>query len=262
MNSFAKWLIAGAVILGIGVCVIIIGLALNGWKWGADYETKDFTSAEQVTELDLNAAAGNLYVEFYDGEDVEISYPVSDYFSYSVTEQDGTVKLSYSNKWYAFFNFGWWSKPMETHVKIPASLTADVSVRLSAGQVFIADGSFGKVNLHVSAGTLAAGNIQCGQLVCDVSAGALKIAQATSESVKCHVSAGSFAIDRLVCPVIDAEVSAGSASLKVVGEESAYSVSVDKSAGSCNVSGKTGTDPTKRIGVHVSAGSVDISFVN
>ena len=69
-------------------------------------------------------------------------------------------------------------------------------------------------------------------------------------------------IGKLTCPKINIDLSAGSVKLGVVGQKSEYSISVDKSAGSCNVANQSGTDIDKKIDIDMSAGSVTINFID
>lgn len=262
MKSLFKWLIAGGVILGVGLIILIIGLALNGWSLGGnfDYEQREFTAVQPVDKLELSAAAGKVYVRFYDGEAVTVSYPFSDRFAYTVAEQDGKVKIGYTNSvWF----FGFWQKRVpDTVVQIPYGCVLDVETELNAGNLTLESGTYGRLKLEIHAGTLNVGDIVCDDCTCEVNAGTLNIRSISAGQFEADVSAGSAVVKNLRCGDIKAEVSAGSLSLSVEGDKSDYAIYASHSAGSCNVTDQTGNGSGKRLTVNVSAGSIAVNFTD
>ena len=91
-----------------------------------------------------------------------------------------------------------------------------------------------------------------------MSAGAVNLSQIVTNSFAADLSAGALNVKGLKCDNIDLDLSAGSAKLGIVGKKSDYTIRVDKSAGSCNVSSQTGG--SKRLSVDISAGSATINF--
>lgn len=282
MKGFVKWLIAGGIILGSGLTMLITGLALNGWKWEItdEYEQKTFTSTQTADKLELHAAAGDVYVQFYDGDSVQISYPVGSRFYYGVKQDGSEIELTYSN---AGFFGGWlfnFSGVPDTIISIPSGAKVDLDVELDAGRLFVDDGSYGEVELTVNAGTLKAGTISCTQADCKVNAGKLEIEKVISAYLEVEVNAGSAQLSGAECSQLEVEVSAGSAVIRsIAGCQNAdidvsaggatlsfaeskdqFSIITDVSAGSCNVQPQIqATD--RRISVRVSAGSANLEFV-
>lgn len=281
MKGFVKCLIAGGVILCIGVIILLCGLAANGWKWqiDEDFEQKEYVAENEVTAYDIRIAAGTVKVEFTDDEVASVSYPESEHFRYTVTEENGKLTVAY-DKQYNFF-FGWLipSNIPDTVIKVPKKVVADYDIKISAGKLILPQGDYGKLKVELNAGKFETGAIVCTDFDCDVSAGAAILSSVECPTLFVGVSAGGVTIDNAICNRLTVEVSAGSADLSgvkcddisvdvsagsvnlgVIGAKAEYNVSVDKSAGSCNLSSQVGSDPSKRIEVDISAGSVTVNF--
>ena len=249
--------VLAAIAITIGIILIIIG----GTVGSVRYEDNTFISQERVEKLKVSVAAGEANVEFYDGDKVEIAYQTHSKYGFSVSESGGTIELNQNHiKWFNWIGFGIARKAPSATVKIPYGLTVDLEVRIGAGSVSIKDGSFGAVKCEVSAGRLTFGNTVCTSLVTDVSAGSLSVGGVTCGSIDCNISAGSAHFNKVVCDKMDIDVSAGSAHFSVIGDKADYYISVDKSAGSCNVTNQSGRDANKKIDIDVSAGSVSVNF--
>ncbi|MDE5789392.1 MAG: DUF4097 domain-containing protein [Clostridia bacterium] len=258
MNAWKIFLGLGIVIFAIGLTLFITGLALNGWKFKVEYEMQTFTAAEENSTLDLKISAGSIAVEFYDGENIEVNYPDSVNYGYEVKEKAGTLKVKPVNRLH--FNwFGWNDIPTVT-VKVPSGKIMNLKLDLSAGAATVASGEYGNVRISMSAGSTTAGDLKCGELITHLSAGKIAVGGAECSSLDVRLSAGVANISDVVCNDIDIDLSAGSAKLSVIGNKSEYTVSVDKSAGSCNLVNQSGTVAGKKIDVDLSAGSVEVTF--
>lgn len=253
-----KLLIAGGIILLIGVAVLIVGLALNGWKFGVEWKTENYVCENAVDGLDAKIDAGRAKVEFFDGDKAEVTYPVSDRYGYTVVEEGGNLKIR-SQK-HGFFWWNFFNEIPELVIKLPRSRACDLKFGMSAGTAEISGGTFKSCDIKLSAGSLNVGEIECGALNVKLSAGEVNLNGATAASVDVKLSAGKANLNKVISDRIKVDLSAGDASLNVIGAESEYSVTVDKSAGSCNLNSRTGTDAGKLIDIDLSAGSVNVSF--
>ena len=241
MKALKKCIIAGIILVVIGAVILVVTLAVNGWKIKDDnYTMKTFTAQNDYTEIDIDIDANRLKTEFYDGEKIEIYYPDGSGFKTSINERNGRLRLEMKVKWYATI-FKSSSVP-ETVVKLPRDKIIDIKVDLCAGTVVLDEGEYGNLDINVSAGTLNARDITCVKMDCDVSAGKIDFAN-------------------LSCPEIKADVSAGSLKININGAKSEYTIRSSVSVGSCNVSDQTGTT-YKTLAVDCSAGSVNVSFSN
>lgn len=259
MSKIIKaFLIIGAILLVIGLAVFLVGLGLNGWKLNTEYTMEQFTATENDSSLDLNMSAGEMNVTFFDGENVEIDYPTSALRSYTVNESAGVISVRPTKQFHVSF-FGWDKIPAVT-VRIPRGKVMNLSLEMSAGMATVESGVFQNVSLTTSAGTLQAGEIKCGKLSVDMSAGKFTADGAEAGDVELDVSAGTATISGLISDKITVDLSAGSAHLYVTGRRQDYTVFVDKSAGSCNLSSQQGGVAGKVINIDLSAGSVTVDF--
>ena len=262
MKMWKIFLSIGVSVLIIGIIIFIIGLGLNGWNLRVEYEMKTYTSTADDTILDLDLSAGEMNVGFYDGDVIEVEYPDSFPYGYDVGEKDG--KLYVHRRSNHFIWFGWNRIPAVT-VRIPNGKVMDLNVDISAGTVRVADGEFASVKTHMSAGTMNLGKLKCGKFVSRLSAGRLDVAGADCTDLDLHLSAGSAKIDNVKCDNIKVKLSAGSVNLGIIGNKNDYEITVDKSAGSCNVSESLtppGFSRSKFLDIDLSAGSVNVSFTD
>lgn len=259
MKAWKIFLGIGISVVVLGVVVFLIGLGLNGWKLSVEYEMHTYRSKEDNATLDLGLSAGEMNVVFYDGDVIEVEYPDSFRFGYDVEEKNGTLRVAPRPTFSIWF--GWNRIPAVT-VKIPQGKVLNLNLDLSAGTAKVASGRFGKVNASMSAGWLNFGDIKCTDFVSDTSAGKLDVSALECFTINLDMSAGVANVNKIVCDKINVDLSAGSANMAVSGKKSEYSVSVDKSAGSCNISNQTGTNGVKVIDVDLSAGSVNFVFTD
>lgn len=262
MKGIAKALIAGGIVIGLGVILLIVALSMNGWKLkgNVDFEMTAYECSKENTNIDIEIKAGTVRTEFYDGDKIIIEYPVADGFKSLASEAYG--KLTFKaprKKWYKnwFFTYD----IPESVIKLPKDMLYNVKVEIDAGKVALADGVYSDVEVDIDAGTVSVGNIICTNLHCDVDAGSVKIASAQCASFISNVSAGSVKVDSLTADNTDVLVKAGSVNLAFTGKEEDYNIQSSVKAGSCNLNSRTNADANaKWIRVKVKAGKIDASF--
>lgn len=224
-------------------------------------EAKYLQETENIQSVRIDFSAGEFRTEFYDGDKIEIDYYESNGHNVSIYERNGTLTFSVKIKW--FMLWGSYNTPKETVIKLPKNNVYDLNVDMSAGNITVNGGTFGNINIDMSAGSVnLKGDFVCNKLDIDLSAGKVSADSVECTSLNVDLSAGKVDIDKLTCPVIDIDLSAGSVDFGVIGSKAEYTITVHKSAGSCNVGKQTGTDPNKKISVDLSAGSVNIHFTN
>lgn len=263
MKAWKIILPIGITVLVIGIVVFIIGLSMNGWDLTVEYTMNTYVSQEENTSLDLGLSAGEMKVEFYDGDAIEVNYPDSPQFGYTVSESKGT--LSVTPKTNFFLWFGWRHVPAVT-VKIPRGKVVDLELDMSAGTATIADGEFGDFKTSMSAGWLKIGEIECKKYSSENSAGNLEVGALKCVSSSFDMSAGAITVNKLTSDHITVDLSAGSASFTVAGSVNEYRTTVNKSAGSCNLPDNPPPPGSsysgKLIDVDLSAGSVHFNFTD
>lgn len=262
MKTWKIFLSIGIVAFLIGLAVLITGLALNGWKIGANLEMTTFTSEQDNNTLDLSLAAGELNVEYHDGENFTVDYPQAYLYRYRVNENNGVLKVEPSSNRIYINWFGWRKKPVIT-VRIPRGKIVNLNIGVAAGLANVAAGEYGNVDIELSAGQLYAGDIKCANFAASLSAGSAQFKGVECNACEFELSAGTTSVSALKSDKIDVDLSAGTANLAVAGNKAEYVIKVDKSAGSCNVSDQIippGVTAKKYLNIDLSAGTVNVTF--
>lgn len=266
MKGLIKGIIIGLVIAIIGVVALIVAYGMNGWKRlpnEPEFEMQTFTAEERHTALDLNIDARFVKAEFYDGDKITVEYPAAEGFITGFKENGETLVITSRTKWTSLsscVSTNTYTVPTIT-VKLPYGIY-DLKLDMDAGSVTLADGEYGKISLDIDAGVFDAGSIKCTSFDCDIDAGTVSISSLEcAETLKCNMDAGKIDIFKLTCPDTDFDLDAGAAKINFTGDRSDYTISVKKSAGSCNVGNQSGTT-AKVIKFKIDAGSVTVTFNN
>lgn len=246
MKRVKKAVIAGVIIAVVGAVVFLGAMGATGWDFSKidNWEQDTYTANAVVSKLDVDVSAGKVVINRGDVEAVTVKYDYNEEYKPEIVQNGSVLKIQTPKKknWIEF-NF-WFSKAPTTEITLPKdAVFAEFDLTLNAGSVIFGDVKADTVKVEINAGSFKATSVECNKITCDINAGSAKISS-------------------LRCNSIDLDVSAGSANIEVAGAMSEYNISVDKSAGSCNVSSQTGTDPHKQIKVDVSAGSVTLTFDN
>lgn len=262
-GSGKGWIIALCVVLSIlfvGLILFLVEVARNDWKLTVTYETREYTATQEFGKLDLNLSVGSMNVDYFDGDTIEVSYPTSSYFGYTVSERGGVLTVK-PRSGFRMFLFGTGKIPAVT-VRVPRDMALELSFDVSAGSAYVGDMNFSLMEVDVSAGSFTASKIKCDSFNGDLSAGRMSFSQLTCKSFGLDVSAGTANVGKLFCESVTTDVSAGTVNLTLDGRKSDYSIKVSKSAGSCNVDSQTGSAAGKMIVLDISAGTVTVNFTD
>ena len=253
------WVLAGILIAGIITLIILLSI---GFSIKPEFAEAHYTQqAESVQSIEIDASVGEVETVFYDGDKIEIDYHTSNIYNVEITERNGTLRYRLRNHhWYMFH--GTINHP-KTTIRLPEGCVYNLDIDMSAGSTTVNGGTFGDIKIDLSAGKVSVGKVECdGSIIIDLSAGTVDIDEADCKRLGIDLSAGTVGIDTLTCPKIKIDLSAGNVKLGVVGQQSEYSILVDKSAGKCNVGNQRGTDDNKIIDIDLSAGNVTVNFID
>lgn len=261
MKPFVKAIIAGGCIIVTGLIILIIALGLNGWTLIAHFSTEEFNDEQESNKIVVENFVGSVKINYYDGDTVQISYPVAKNYKFSISEENGVIRVkSPKPKWYEISI--WWANIPQTVINLPKDTTFDLDLTVNAGSLRLGEGEYSKVKLTVNAGSLRATDIECDTFNAEVNAGSMNISNITCHtSFEGEVNAGSLNAKYVTCPKITADVSAGSLNMTINGAKSEYNIVAHVSAGSSNI----GSQPVvsdKSLIANVSAGSLNILFTS
>ncbi len=276
MNGLVKAVIAGSVIIVLGVLIIVVTLALNGWTVNVDWETKTFENEQAVKSLTIDYSMGDINCKFYDGEKIKIEYPDCERYKTEINEQNGVLSItSAKRRWY---DFGmWWSDVPAATVYMPNGTVLDLDLIFNAGTLNVESGTYGNIKCKVNAGAVKFGNIICQSFDNTINAGVVKFDNLNCDTFRNKINAGSVNADSVVCNKFESEMNAGDAyfhkidsadifaklnagytELTVVGTKEEFAISVEKNAGSCNIFDKA--DGIKKLTAKINAGSLNVEF--
>lgn len=259
MKSTVKAIIAGVIIIGIGLSVVLLAGFLNDWDFtGVQWETKTYEFDNALVEdIDLSFAAGTLTIEYYDEPNVKVDYPTSSKFTTTFTTKNSKLYITTTEKTW-FGTILWFTKIPAITIYLPRDKQWNLDIKIDAGTVTLSEGNYGDVNVELNAGSVKLGDAVCDNFKIKVNAGSANINGITCNKFKSSVSAGALKVSSLACDDIYLGVSAGSAKLSLVDNINNYTIKVDVSAGSCNVSNQVRGD--KMLTIDVSAGSANVLF--
>ena len=252
----------GAVLIAVGVTVLIIGYAMNDWhsvNANFDVQSMEF---EGVTKLDVESDALDIEFEFYDGEKLHIDYPVREgYLSAESSQVEDTVRFEseYLKKYHSFGFFG--KNPPPVTVKIPSSYEPlNITVNSGAGNVKLAAGTYGNLDID-----LAAGNFKMKEITAQNLKINLDVGNVTANSVKCNkltasLDCGNFTVDKVECPDISVENDCGNVQFAVVGARTEYNITAHCDLGNCELQERDDPAAEKRLSVDVSLGNLQVTF--
>ncbi len=242
--------LGGLVLLGATISAAV------GTVASASVHTSTRTlAAAGVEELDIEAAAGTLRVEFTDVQEAELEVTGSWDADVWRLERDGdTLRVASPDRSGWFGWRGWFGDGgADAVLRLPTSLAGlDADVSLAAGE-FVTDGEFGELDLELAAGAFdVSGSAR--SLSADVSAGRGTLELEGVREADLTVSAGSLdaTLTGTKPDSVGLGVSAGSLRLTV--PEGDYDVGSDVSAGQFD--NRIGSTPgaSSTISVQVSAG--------
>lgn len=267
-----------------GVILIIAGIIciMFAYNLGVsdDYEIKNYTAETGIHTLKLDVGAGEVKTEFYDGDKIYVEYPESGRYKTEITESHNELTIKSDYKWYAHFGitFEFLFKTPTTTIKIPNGTTPDIDFELNAGNLDLGAGTYAKVDIKVNAGNFNAGDIECDSLFCKINAGSINLKKIETENIECKVNAGKIDAEDAVCSEFKCTVNAGNVNVAKLDShdseikvnagkidvgfteaESEYTIIVDKSVGTCNVSNRI-AETGKKIAINLSAGEVKCYF--
>lgn len=263
MKKHSSKIIIGIIIFVVGLAIFIVGGLSGGFK-DDKWTENEFNATESVNALDIEIDIGTTDVQFYEGDQVLVTYPTSNIYAYSVNVTDGKLTVKPHQNLLAQFSilhFFYFHNVPKVKVCIPnGTVISETIIKLNAGTIHISEGNYGKTSLKVNAGTLSAENLNCETFSAKVNAGTAKINGLVSTVSTVKLNAGTLYLNRIDGKNFSAKVNAGTLNAKMLHAKSEYTISVDKSAGSCNVSSQRGSTE-KVINIDLSAGSCNVSFL-
>ena len=268
MKGIVKAVIAGCIIIGIGVAILLLALGLNGWTFTPNYQMTTYSTEDEeittpVDTVKLNFKAGKIKTEFYDGEFITVKYPKIENYNTDIEVADGVLSFTGPNKlhWYSF-PLGWGNLP-ETVIKLPQNTTFNLDFTISGGTATINNGTIEGAKIVMNAGKITVSNVAVNSTFeCTMNAGAAEMENVTCNgSFDFTTNFGGAKINRLTCNDITLNTNAGGIELNILGIKSDYTVTIDNSVAGCNIEEQVGTTD-KTLTIETNAGGIEVEFVS
>lgn len=242
--------LGGIVLLGAAASAVV------GTVASASVHTSTRTiEVAGVQELDIEAAAGTLRVEFSDVSEAELEVTGSwDADTWRLERDGDTLEVSSPDR-SSWFGWGDWfgDGGADAVLRLPTSLEGlDADVSLAAGE-FVTDGDFGELDLSLAAGSFDVSG-SADSLTADVSAGRGTLELAGVREADLTVSAGSLDATLTGAQPDSIELGVSAGSLRLTVPEGDYDVRSDVSAGQFDNSVGSTPGASSTISVEVSAG--------
>lgn len=257
MKSIVNWIIAGAVIVVVGLVFVIIGASFGGSCYGyrENWTETEQSFSEQISAVKCDLETCSLKISYYDGESVYVSYPESSIRESAVSVNLGVLTIT-SEMTTSTYNYS--SDFPIAVIKIPESYTVSLDLEIDLGCIYIYDGAYNNLNLNVDAGVIEIGSVTFNSAAIEVDAGNVTITDMTCGTLVCNIDTGAVKFNKLACPNIQIGVDLGSVKACLAGSRDDYTATCSIDLGSCNISsGGSGVNILK---ISVDAGSAEITF--
>ena len=238
-----------------------------------------FTSAGTVNEFEINGAPGKIYMQFFDGERVEIDYPTTTLLDYKICEKDGKIIITHGG--FKFSNVSFKPKKIPAmFINIPRGIAPDCKIELAAGTLELGDGDYGKIAAYVKAGKLEAGRFSCTDAEFDTDAGKIAIGSVACRKIRFEINSGKLDAERVNADEAAFEVNAGKASvgqsdfkrteirvntgkadITLCGAREDYDAEVSATLSSCNLKNRQ-EGHERTVKAEVSMGVLNVDFEN
>ncbi len=252
-------LIIAGVCLGIGIICFCISFAMGGfrgkefwsaWKenrnvwniqigpvdWGD--ETKFRAQADEVKRLELEIGMGEVYMEEYEGDDYEISYPEK-YVTCSC--RNGTLSVQSEKKSFHFFPFhiGNWGSPV-IRIRIPkGSVLKEASISTGASTTEIERLEADTIYLETGAGEMQMSYLKSGKkLTLETGVGETNVEDMLAEEVSLTVGVGELHVSGRIQGDIAADCGVGEITMDLDNWESDFNYDVSCGVGEVNMNGE------------------------
>lgn len=220
MRNSRVWLKAALWMVLVGGVALAVVMTALGWDLSRlsteNYETREYSVAEDITSLDVKTLAAEVLLIPSEGDECRVVCYEQDKVRHTVAVKDGclVIEANDTRKWYEYIGINFESPRVSVY--IPAGEYAALSVRSDTGRVEI-PGDFGFESLGIEVDT---GDVSClasvaGAARIRTSTGDITVSDATVGSLELSASTGSVTVTEVVCAGdVSVGVSTGRATLE------------------------------------------------
>lgn len=267
MSKTKKAVIIGSVLVGIGVIIGFIGIAIGGFKFpngAVDLTTMKALHAEKKTvqiadafdkieiagagSMDIEickSKTGKNYVEYYDTDDWTSHVDVKDHVLKFITDDKGKHKAVVS------LGFG---KDTAARLYLADAEYKEISVTTLSGYVTIQDVNAETVNVSASSGDLYMKNIKApDSIMATSSSGDIDLVNVTAKQIELGANSGDIEMQDITAESLRMSTSSGDIDL-----ESCDAEKFDITTSSGDVDMEIAAGRTYRFETKTNSGAVDV----
>ena len=260
MSRTKKAVIIGSVLVGIGVIIGFIGIAIGGFKFpngAVDLTTmKTVQIADAFDKIEIAGASsmdieicksktGKNYVEYYDTDDWTSHVDVKDHVLKFTTDDKGKHKAIVS------LGFG---KDTRTRIYLTDAEYKEIAVTTLSGYVTIQDVNAETVNVSASSGDLYMKNINVpDSIMATSSSGDIDLENATAKQIELGANSGDIEMQDITAESLRMSTSSGDIDL-----ESCDAEKFDITTSSGDVDMEITAGRTYRFETKTNSGAVDV----
>lgn len=246
-------------VLGIALCTVAVAAGVNVanvtfFRYDkGEMISFDQTYTEKIDSIDIDFEAGELKV--VEGEQFRVEAQNVPKKAFSVTVDNGTLKVKENASHWWHLNFGWIFGDNEEEydsvitVYVPAATTLEkFELDMSAGKGTINNIKAEEAKVDMSAGKLDITAFTISkETKLKMSAGVMNVNKSELKDCDMHLSAGSLYIEGTLTGDSSASCSAGSIAIETSLTEDMYDYDADVSAGSIEINGEKITNNHNKI---------------
>ena len=242
-----KLIIIAVSLLALGLILFAVVMSIYGWDFkrlsGAEFDTNEYTIAEEFKSISINTATANIKLLPTDGKCRVVCYE-SDRLYHNVINENGTLKIEEvdARKWY---NYLWGFGNNTVTVYLPRGEYSALNIDASTSDIVIArDASFdtidislstgdvecyasakGAINIHASTGDISVKGLSALSLDLKTSTGEIEIEDVSClGDIKIQVSTGDSELESVSCNSLISSGSTGDLDLEGVIAKERYSI--------------------------------------
>lgn len=220
-----------------GAAFVLADVDIRNLSTAPEYQEKSQNvSAKNVSEITFKGTQENITVQSYEGKDIQFEHYESDDLSYTVEENNGSLKITETrNLVPKFFYFDFEGLTRSATLKIPTSFKGSLNFTTQSGGITVRDiealdkvttaSSSGKVLVEQVAflkelaassnsGAVVAINMNCDSLALSSLSGnvdvhGVEVYDSSPQAASIESKSGSVFIDDTKAPTLQAETSSG-----------------------------------------------------
>ncbi len=236
-----KWIWIAGGLMGVGMLVGGIGLAISGGDFSEISNLKRVTRQEELESfhsIDMDLGSGDVRILSATDGRYSVYLKESDLLYHNVEVKDGVLKIEQKDarKWYQ--RIGVSVAEMEVTLYLPTAEYSSWQIDANGGDIQLLTGADeAGVRLHTSSGDITVENAEFKTLAASASSGEIEIKSVAAEHISVKTQSGDADLENTACDNLLVDVASGNIDLenvRVLGESNLCANSGDVKLSACD----------------------------